>query len=319
MILRVSQPPFLLLPRVPKTYLDLPEVALFEWLTDSIDRRATRPPLTTLLTMSKFLTLLCLAALPVPSLRAADQPPARIDVSRLPAKIMEDVVVPVPSEVFTALDKMGESNWHGVLRSVSAKTQTPSERPEIALLMGSTIAEGFIAVQAQDAAEVKEIGREILKLARALAIQEQVVKRTNAIIEFADAKNWDRVRVEFDGALTDVRSAMSALKDDELSQLVSLGGWLRGTEAVTQVVGGNYTAKRAELLHQPVLLDYFSERISAMGSRIKRNATVAKIEKRLPELKPLISVPDGVIREASVKQINRITADMVKTVNSKES
>lgn len=304
------------LSRSRKTFLDLPETALFEWQTNSTKSRASRLPLTI---MSKFLSLVCLTALAVPSLYAADQPPAKIDVSKLPAKIMEDVVVPVPSEVFAALDKMGESNWHGVLRSVSEKTPTPSERPEIALLMGSTIAEGFIAVQAQDSGEVKEIGREILKLAKALAIQEQVVKRTNAIIESADKKAWDRVRVEFDGALTDVRSAMTALKDDELSQLVSLGGWLRGTEAVTQVVSGNYSAERAELLHQPVLLDYFSERISSMGSRIQGNATVAKIGKRLPELKPLISVTGGVIEETSVKKINVITADMVKTVTSKES
>lgn len=300
------------LPASSKENLDLAVAALLQWLTAGLARGHQN-------TMQKTLSLLCLTALAVSPLRAADEVPQRIDVSSLPAKVMDDVVVPVPSEVFNVLDKLGEPNWHGVLRSVSESSKTPAERPEIALLMGSVIAEGFIAVQAQDAVEVKKIGREMLKLAGALGVREHVVKRTEAIVEFADAKNWVGVRSEFDVALRDVRAAMSDLRDDELAQLVSLGGWLRGTEAVTQIVERDYSAARAELLHQPVLLDYFSERINAMGSRIKDNATVSKIEKRLPELRPLISVPNGVIEEASVRQISGITGDMVKSVMSIES
>lgn len=298
-------------PALPKDYLDFAGDALLEWPT-------TRSARSLLNIMQKTLSLLCLAAFPFSSLLAADEVPTKIDVSKLPAKVMDDVVVPVPSEVFNVLDKLGEPNWHGILRSVSESSKTPAERPEIALLMGSVIAEGFIAVQAQDAVEVKKIGRQMLKLAAALGVREHVVKRTEAIIEFADKKNWAGVRSEFDIALRDVRAAMSDLRDDELAQLVSLGGWLRGTEAVTQVVERDYSAARAELLHQPILLDYFSGRIQAMGSRIKSNATVSNIEKRLPELRPLISMPGGVIEEASVREINGITADMVKTVTPKE-
>jgi hypothetical protein len=38
------------------------------------------------------------------------------------------------------------------------------------------------------------------------------------------------------------------LGDEQLAQLVSLGGWLRGTEALTQVVMKNYSRDGAELL-----------------------------------------------------------------------
>jgi hypothetical protein len=248
-------------------------------------------------------------------IQAAD-PPNQIDVSRLPAQIVEDVVVPVPSEVFNVLDRLGSPNWHRVLRPVS--NQTPAERPRIALMLGTVIAEGFIAVEAQDGEEVKKIGREVLKLAGAIGVRKHVVARTESIIEGADAKNWQKVKMELDGALHDVRSAMKDLNDDALAHLVSLGGWLRGTEAVTEVVQRNYTKEQSELLHQPALLDYFQTTLGSMGARFQQDRVVAKIKKGLPEIQPLIKLQDGAIAEASVKQINQITSDLVKSVISKD-
>ena len=72
------------------------------------------------------------------------------------------------------------------------------------------------------------------------------------------------MREELDGALQDVRRAMVELGDDDLAQLVSIGGWIRGTEVLTSIVSRNYSASGAELLNQPELLNYFSRRIDEM-------------------------------------------------------
>lgn len=247
----------------------------------------------------------------------AENPPPRIDISRFPATKVDEVVVPVPSEIFNVLDRMGSPAWHRVLRPVGVKV--PSERPQIALLLGSVIAEGFIAVEAQDGEEVKKIGREVLKLSGAIGVRSHVVKRTESIIDAADRKDWPKVKTEFDGALHDVRSAMEELGDRELAHLVSVGGWLRGTEAVTQVVQKSYSPDGAELLHQPDLLDYFHRQLGAMSPRFKEDPVVAKIYTRLPEIRPLIKPVDGSISETSVKEINGITSDLVKAMGSKES
>ena len=264
--------------------------------------------------MKYFVPLALLAAC---TLRAAE-PAQHIDVGKLPqqATLVEDVIVPVPSEVFGVLDKLGSPNWHDVLRSV--KGEPPGARPQTALLLGSVIAEGFIAVEAQESEEVKKIGREVLNLSKAIGVEKAVVSRSKAIIEFADKKDWMRVRRELDGALADVKQAMSELHDEELAQLVSLGGWLRGTEALTQVVKKNYTKDSAELLHQPSLLEYFNRRIKGMNGRLKGDGAVAKIEKRLPEIRPLIGEANSVISAKSVDQINEITGDLVKTISAKE-
>jgi hypothetical protein len=247
----------------------------------------------------------------------AQEPKQHIDIGKLPqqAKLIDDVVVPVPSEIFGVLDKLTTPRWRDVLRT--DKAHAPGARPQTALLLGTVIAEGFIAVEAQDAEQVKTIGRSVLDLSKAINVQKAVQARTTAIVEFADKKDWPRVRKELDGALADVRHAMDELRDQELSQLVSLGGWLRGTEALTTVVEQSYTKDSAELLHQPTLLDFFNHRLAGMSSRLANDEVVAKIKKRLPEIQPLIGENGSDISQKSVDQIHDIVADLVKSISSK--
>ncbi len=245
-----------------------------------------------------------------------EAPPRKIDIATLPATMVDDVVVPVPTEVFGVLDKLGSPNWHAVLRKV--ENPNLGDRAQVALLLGSVIAEGFIAVEAQDPEEVKEIGRHVLTLAKAIGVSKAVISRTSSIIEAADQRNWTKIRVEFDGASHDVKQAMIELKDEQLAQLVSLGGWLRGTEALTTVVQKNYSKDGAELLHQPALLDHFQRQLDNMDSRLKRNRVVKQVRSRLPEIRPLIEKPDAVTSER-VDKIHAITTELVKVIGSKDS
>lgn len=258
-----------------------------------------------------FCGLLCILGASVGF--AQQEPPQHIDVGSLPAKVIDEVVIPVPTEVFGVLDKLGTPNWHDVLRPV--KNQELGDRAQVALLLGSVIAEGFIAVEAQEPEEIKKIGRQVLNLAGAIGVRKSVIARTSSIIDAADKKNWKRVRTELDGASRDVKAAMVELRDEQLAQLVSLGGWLRGTEALTQVVEKNYTKDGAELLHQPALLQYFVKRLDEMGDRLKRSPTVKKVRTKLPQIQPLIEDPAG-ISARKVDEIHAITHDLVKSIGS---
>jgi len=258
-----------------------------------------------------FCALLCVLSA---SLAFAQQePPQHINVGSLPAKVIDEVVIPVPTEVFGVLDKLGSPNWHEVMRPV--KSEELGDRAQVALLLGTVIAEGFITVEAQEPEEIKKIGRQVLNLAGAIGVRKSVIARTSSIIDAADKKNWKRVRTELDGASRDVKAAMIELKDEQLAQLVSLGGWLRGTEALTQVVEKNYTKDGAELLHQPALLQYFVTRLDEMGDRLKRSPIIKKLRTRLPQIQPLIEDPAD-ISTKKVEEIRGITHDLLKSIGS---
>jgi hypothetical protein len=251
-----------------------------------------------------------LAALSL-SARAAEIP-KHVDVKQLSKKV-EDVVVPLPNEVFGALNKLGGVNWREYLRDDKGANFT--ERPRIALLLGAVIADGFIAVQAEDAPTVKDIGQRVLNLSKAIGVSSSITSHAKAITDAADKKNWASVRQELDRTQNSVQQAMNEVHDEKLSQLVSLGGWLRGTEVLTAVVTKKYSEEGSELLHQPDLLNYFETRLQAMPEFNLR--LLQDIHAALIEVKPLIDVGDGKIPPASVKKINDITTRLGDAITKK--
>ena len=247
-----------------------------------------------------FLLMGCLLAA-LPSATLAAGPPRSIDVKRLSNNI-DDVVVPLPNEIFGALNKLDSVNWKSFVRTNKGTNFT--ERPRIALLLGAVIADGFIAVQAEDAPSVKEIGQRVLSLAKGIGVGNSIVPHAKAITEAADRRNWPAVRQELDRTQNSVQQAMNEVHDEKLSQLVSLGGWLRGTQVLTSVVDRHFSVDGAELLHQPDLLDYFQRKLANMPEF--NIPILGKIQSALVEVKPLIDV-ETPISPASVQKINEIT------------
>ena len=247
----------------------------------------------------------------------ADTPPKKIAISDFPAAAVQDVVVPVPSEIFAVLDKLGNPNWKSQLRD--GKAQTPEDRARTALLLGNVIAEGFVAVEAEDSERVKELGRQVLTLAEAINVRKSVIARSKSITDKADQRDWKGVRAEFDGALQDVRGAMQELNDQDLSQLVSLGGWLRGTEVLTSIVQNGFSRDGAELLHQPELVNYFDRCIGSMGSRLRKNPLVSEIRDVLRKIGPIVNQGGENISIDQAKIIHDLThgvnQQVVKGVN----
>ncbi len=259
-----------------------------------------------------FLVLVLLtSALP---LRAA-APPAQIDLKQFQQGTqIDNVIVPVPAEIFLVLDKIGTPNWKAEMRDADLKI---GERHQIALLLGTVIADGFVAVEATDREKVKNIGRDVLKLAGAIGVRDSVLGRSNSIIEKADKGDWLNVKRELDGALQDVRNAMSELNDDQLAHLVSLGGWLRGTEVLTSVLNKSYSKDGSDLLHQPQLLAYFNAQIKAMPPELRKTSLIVQVRRRLLEISPLID--ESEISKQSVDKVHTITSDLVKSILQKDS
>src|SRR3989442_6890765 len=230
------------------------------------------------------------------------QAPQPVNINQLSTTV-EDVVVPLPNEIFGALNKLGAVNWKEHVRS-DEEPNFP-ERPRIALLLGAVIADGFIAVQAEDADAVKDIGQRVLALAKGIGVGNSITPHAKAVMEAADKRNWENVRLELDPTQTSVQQAMNEVHDEKLSQLVSLGGWLRGTEVLTSVVKQHFSADGAELLHQPDLLSYFQTRLKAMPEF--NLPIIHQIQDALGEVKPLIDVGSARIPAESVKKVNEIT------------
>lgn len=236
--------------------------------------------------------------------------PERIDLSNFPGVVVEKVVVPIPAEIFAVLDKLDEPDWNGGI-DLPPERDRGGERSVLALTFGGLVAEGFIAVQAKNGDAIEKIGRRVLSLAESLGLSSAVQPHSLSIIEAAGNRDWAKVRDELDATQQTVRSTMERLRDDELAGLVSLGGWLRGTNVVTGFIGSSYSEDKAELLNQPVLVDHFRKLVGAMRGPASSTATIRSIETGLARLEAIIAEP-GTVNEEDVNRIHDISRSMLE-------
>jgi len=158
----------------------------------------------------------------------------------------------------------------------------------------------------------------VLEAAAAIGVKKSVLRRSRAIIEDAERSDWNAVREEWDRVFADVEGAMRELDSEQLSQLVSLGGWLRGTEALTALLLQNYSTDGAELLRQPTALDYFEKRITEMNRELRSKALVARMHQGIRRIRPLVRSNGGArLSEKTVKDIGAITKELVDEIDVK--
>ena len=230
---------------------------------------------------------------------------------------IRDVPVPIPSEVFATLDKFSHTNWRGVQRPELGRWKPHGDQAEIALRLGAVIAEGFVAVKAEDATEVKSLGQAVLGLTRALGVERAALRRSRAIVEHAEKSDWLAVRKEWDGVPPDVERGMKELKSEQLAQLASLGGWLRGTQALCALILQDYSTENAALLRQPSLLDHFEKELIALRGDLKNKPLVLRIREGIQKVRGLLGTGDAPVQKETVEQIATVAEELLTALSSR--
>src|SRR5712691_9842597 len=246
------------------------------------------------------------------------------ETGRLPADQLakavrsDSISIPTPGELFAALEKPGKTNWSGQYRRPMPMTYR--DRAQIALNLGGLIADGFIAVEAKDSQQVKNIGSDIIKLAKALGVSENLLSRGNSINEFAENNEWDTLQEELEATQNEVKSSMQSHSDQDLVILVSLGGWIRGTQVVTGAIMKNYNQSAAKVLREPALVHFIQSKLNAISPELRQEPLVKDVSEQLAGLEKLVSFPEGKAPSAEdVRKLNDAVGKLMTKIESKES
>src|SRR6059036_2910315 len=227
------------------------------------------------------------------------------------------ITIPTPGELFAALGKTGKTNWSGQYRGPIPVTY--SNRAQIALNLGGLIADGFIAVEARDGQQVKNIGSDIIKLAKALGVSEKLLARGNSINEFAEHSEWDTVQEELEATENEVKSSMQSHADQDLVILVTLGGWIRGTQVVTAAIMENYDERGAKVLRQPALVHFMQSKINEISPELRGEPLVKGVSEQLGEIEKLVSFPSGKAPTVDdVRKVNKSVGKVITEIESKD-
>jgi hypothetical protein len=256
-----------------------------------------------------------LAALAVASALSGAE--TRLPADQLAKAIRTDSIsIPTPGELFAALSKPGKPNWIGQYRGPVPTTYR--DRAQIALNLGGLIADGFIAVEAKDSQQVKNIGSDIIKLAKALGVSENLLRRGNSINEFAENDDWDTLQEELEATQNEVKSSMQSHSDQDLVILVSLGGWIRGTQVVSSSILQNYDQQTAKVLRQPALVSFMQSKINAISTDLRDDPLIKNVSEQLTEMEKLVSFPAGQAPSIDdVRKVNTAASNMMTAIRSK--
>lgn len=205
------------------------------------------------------------------------------------ALFLDDLSVPCPGEVFTALNKVSRPNWAKLVTPSSSPVT--SDRAQLALAVGVLATDGYVAVEARNGQQVKNIGREIMSLAKALAVSKSLMSRGNSLIEFADSSAWDALADELEATENEVKQTMVGQKDRDLVTLTSSAAWIRGLEVAAGIVLSSETLQGAGVLSQPDLARRLAYQLDALPSRLKHDPLVPAVREALLKSAVLLEKP----------------------------
>src|SRR3954469_24291189 len=243
--------------------------------------------------------------------------PARLPADQMAKAIRIDAIsIPTPGELFAALEKPGKPNWVGQMRGPVGTNY--KNRAQIALNLGGLIADGFIAVEAKDSQQVKNIGTDIIKLAKALGVSENVLSRGNSINEFAENNEWDALQEELEATQNEVKASMQSHRDQDLIILVSLGGWIRGTQVVSGSVMKNYNENSAKVLRQPAVVNFIHTKINDISMARRNEPLVKSVNEQLAEIEKMVGFQSGKGPGLDdVRKLNEAVSKMMEEIQSK--
>jgi hypothetical protein len=100
--------------------------------------------------------------------------------------------------------------------------------------------------------------------------------------------------------------------------LVTLGGWIRGTEVISDYLSKHYTEAGARLLRQPAIVRFLSEKVMGLPERMRDDQSLKKVRGKLADIERAVSFPrDQTPSVEEIKNLNTLTSDLMNELAKK--
>jgi hypothetical protein len=156
-------------------------------------------------------------------------------------------------------------------------------------------------------------------MAKALGVSENILSRGNSINEFAENSEWDALQEELEATQNEVKSSMQTHRDQDLVILVSVGGWIRGTQVVSSAVLKNYDERAAKVLRQPALVNFIHAKMADISPDMREDPLVKEVSDQLVSIEKLVSFPPGKAPSADeVRKVNEAVGHVMEQIQRKD-
>jgi hypothetical protein len=115
-----------------------------------------------------------------------------------------------------------------------------------------------------------------------------------------------------------VKTSMQTHRDQDLVILVSLGGWIRGTQAVSASVIKNYDEQSAKVLRQPAVVNFIHTKLDEISPDLRNEPLVKSVSEQLTAIEKLVGFQSGkgpALDE--IKKLNEAVTKLMEEIQSK--
>jgi hypothetical protein len=92
--------------------------------------------------------------------------------------------------------------------------------------------------------------------------------------------------------------------------LVSLGGWIRGTQVVSASVIKNYDEKSARVLRQPAVVNFLHSKVNDIGADLRNEPLVKSVNDQLTDIEKLVAFQPG--KGPSLDEVRKLNQAVTK-------
>lgn len=234
-----------------------------------------------------------------------------------PVSRIETLTVPTSAELFLALGRTARPNWSSAGRSIV--NMAASDRVQIAMNIGTVIADGYLAVENQNSQEVKNTGKDIVELAKKLNVGERVIMRGKSISDFADTNDWNSLREELEATQSEIKLSLIEQRDEPLVPLISLGTWLRTIQAASGIVERAPSPEASEVLLQPGIPAYFYDRLQQLPEKVRSRPLLLLAQESLQSLHNLLSESPRRPEQEAVAEVGKLSSELVAIITGTRS
>lgn len=213
-------------------------------------------------------------------------------------------------KIFDDLQSLRPLPYEEMKRTIPEKT--PTDRSKLALTVGLLIADGFFAVEAEQFYDLEPIGRSLLKHSKVLGAGTKISRHTKSLLEHGALNDWTGLKSELARTQQDVEKEMVMIRDVDVANLISLGGWLRAFEIGCAASLNPYDPKKAKVLMRPDIVEYFSLNLETMEPRLQDSGLVAEVAVDLKKIEKFVTLPDQEeIGEENLKKLRALVEGVV--------
>ena len=229
------------------------------------------------------------------------------------------VGMPTPYDKFLALDQVltkTKVKWDDTFRKVAVDVDPDTFTDKdvaVPMILGVRIADGVMAIKANNAELLNKCASDIEKLAKKMGVADADLGRAKSVRAAANKGEWLKVFMELGFLQQDIMKKIDSPEHSTHGTLLIVTGWMQGARYTSTVIDENYSPETSNLLREPLLAKALKEKIDGLPSNLQSAPLVVKLRDVLPKIESILTIPvDGSISKENVGELNRLATEVVK-------